>query len=63
VPAKTEKEGIVAVSGSVLVGIFSNIYQNENVLIEEKEGNLLIKTKKTQIKLKGKPHDDFPTIP
>jgi len=63
VPAKTEKEGIVAVSGSVLVGIFSNIYQNENVLIEEKEGNLLIKTKKTQIKLKGQPHDDFPTIP
>ncbi|MEI7809994.1 MAG: DNA polymerase III subunit beta [bacterium] len=63
IPAKIEKEGIVAVSGSILVGIFSNIYQNENVLIEEKDGNLLIKTKKTQIKLKGQNHDDFPTIP
>jgi DNA polymerase-3 subunit beta len=63
VPAKVEKEGIVAVPGSVLVGIFSNIYQNEKVLIEEKDGNLLIKTKKTQIKLKGQPHEDFPTIP
>jgi len=63
IPAKIEKEGTVAILGSVLVGIFSNFYQNENVLIEEKDGNLLIKTKKTQIKLKGQPHEDFPTIP
>jgi DNA polymerase-3 subunit beta len=63
IPAKIEKEGIMAISGSVLVGIFSNISQSENVLIEEKDGNLLIKTKKTQIKLKGQPHEDFPTIP
>lgn len=63
IPAKTEKEGILAVSGAVLNGIFSNISQNENVQFEEKEGNLLIKTKKSQIKLKGQPHDDFPTIP
>ena len=63
IPAKIEKEGIVAVSGSVLVGIFSNMPINENVFFEEKEGNLLIKTKKTQIKLKGQTHDDFPTIP
>ncbi len=63
IPAKIEKEGIVAVSGSVLSGIFSNIFQNENVTLEDIEGNLLIKTKKSQIKLKSQPHDDFPTIP
>lgn len=63
IPAKIEKEGIVAISGSVLVGVFSNINQIGGVLMEEKEGNLLIKTKKTQIKLKGQPHEDFPTIP
>ncbi|OGI66394.1 DNA polymerase III subunit beta [Candidatus Nomurabacteria bacterium RIFCSPLOWO2_02_FULL_40_10] len=63
IPAKIEKEGIVAVSGSVLSGIFSNIFQNENIFLEEVEGNLLIKTKKSKIKLKGQPHDDFPTIP
>src|SRR5258708_1885969 len=63
IPAKIEKEGTVAVSGSVLSGIFSNVYQNESVLLEGVEGNLLIKTKKSKIKLKGQPQDDFPTIP
>lgn len=63
VPAKVEKEGVLAVSGAVLNGIFSNVSQNENVFLEEQDGNLLIKTKKSQIKLKGAPHEDFPTIP
>lgn len=63
VPAKIEKEGTLAISGSVLNAIFSNISQNENVQLENKDGNLLIKTKKTQIKLKSQPHEDFPTIP
>jgi len=63
IPAKVEKEGTIAVSGSVLVGIFSNIFQKENILIEEVDGNLLIKTKKSQIKLKCQPNEDFPTIP
>ena len=63
VPAKVEKEGILAVSGSVLYGIFSNTSPNENVFLEGVDGNLTIKTKKSQIKLKGIPHDDFPTIP
>lgn len=63
IPAKIEKEGILAISGSVLSGIFSNISQNENIVLESVDGNLLIKTKKSQIKLKGQPCDDFPTIP
>jgi len=63
IPAKIEKEGILAISGSVLNGIFSNVFQNENVLLESLDGNLLIQTKKSKIKLKGQPHDDFPTIP
>ncbi|MEI8174744.1 MAG: DNA polymerase III subunit beta [bacterium] len=61
--AKIEKEGIVAISGSVLNGIFSNVFQNENVFLESVDGNLLIQTKKSKIKLKGQPCDDFPTIP
>jgi DNA polymerase III subunit beta len=63
IPAKVEKEGVVAVSGSVLAGLFLNIYQNEVVFIEENNGNLLIKTKRSQIKIKGQPYEDFPTIP
>ncbi|MDP2788713.1 MAG: DNA polymerase III subunit beta [bacterium] len=63
IPAKVEKEGVVAVSGSVLAGTFSNIFQGENMLVEGEGGNLLIKTKKNNIKLKGQSHEDFPTIP
>ncbi|MEK7219231.1 MAG: DNA polymerase III subunit beta [Patescibacteria group bacterium] len=63
IPAKIEREGIVAISGSVLSGIFSNVFQNENIYLESVDGNLLIQTKKSKIKLKGQPHDDFPTIP
>ena len=63
IPAKIEKDGIVAVSGSVLSGIFSNITDPGNISLEGEGGNLIIKTKKSKIKLKGQPHDDFPTIP
>jgi DNA polymerase III subunit beta len=63
IPAKVEKEGIVAISGSILNGVFSNVFQNENILLESVDGNLLIKTRKSKIKLKGQVHTDFPTIP
>lgn len=63
IPAKVEKEGILAVSGSVLSNIFSNIFQKENIHLENDNGNLFIKTKKSKIKLKGQNYDDFPTIP
>lgn len=63
IPAKIEKEGIAAVSGSVLSGVFSNVFQNENIYLESLEGNLLVQTKKSKIKLKGQPYEDFPTIP
>jgi len=63
IPAKIEKEGIVAVTGSVLSSIFNNINQKENIKIENENGNLLITTQKNKIKIKGQPFDDFPTIP
>lgn len=63
IPVKIEKEGILAISGNVLSGIFSNISQNETINIEGIDGNILIKTKKSKIKLKGQNCDDFPTIP
>ena len=63
IPAKVQKEGVVAILGQVLGEIFSNIHQNESIFIEENNGNLLIKTKKSQIRLKGQSCEDFPTIP
>jgi DNA polymerase-3 subunit beta len=63
IPAKVEKEGIVAIPGGVLANIFANVFQNENISFEGEDGNLLVKTKKSKIKLKGQLADDFPTIP
>ena len=63
IPAKVEKEGVVAVSGNVLSNVFSNIIQNDNVTISEIDGNIVIETKKSKIKLKCNPYEDFPTIP
>lgn len=63
VNAKVEKEGVLAISGSVLNGVFSNVFQNENVSLESVDGNLVVKTKKSKIKLKGEQSDDFPTLP
>lgn len=63
IPAKIEKEGLIAITGSVLSGVFSNMDSNDSVVLEEVDGNLLIKTKKSKIKLKGQPNEDFPTIP
>lgn len=63
IPAKIEKEGVIAIPGSVISGIFSNLTKDENVLIEGDNGNLVIKTKKNRIKMRGQSSDDFPTIP
>ena len=63
IPARVEKEGVLAVSGGVLNSVFSNISPNENARLEDKDGNLLIKTQKSQIRIKCFPYEDFPTIP
>jgi len=63
IPAKVEREGSVAIAGGALHGVFSNFFQNETVTLEGIEGNLLVVTKKSKIKLKGQATDDFPTIP
>jgi len=63
IPARVEKEGAAAVNGAVLYGVFSNMVSGESVQLKEENGNLSVKTKKSEILLKGQPHDDFPTIP
>ncbi len=63
IPAKVEVEGVVAVSGGVISGVFSNIIQNENIILNEEDGNIVIQTKKSKIKLKCQPYEDFPTLP
>ncbi len=62
IPAKIEKEGVLAVKGSVLSGLL-NAVSNETVSLEQKDENLSIKTKWNTALIKSHPHDDFPTIP
>jgi DNA polymerase III subunit beta len=63
IPAKVEKEGIVAVRGDILSSLFSVLQGGLVVKFELINGNLLVKTNTSTILLKSIPHEDFPTIP
>jgi DNA polymerase-3 subunit beta len=63
VPAKIEKEGIVAIRGDVLSSLFGAMQGDSVVGFELVNGNLSVKTKSNTILLKSIPHEDFPTIP
>jgi len=63
IPAKIEKEGVVAVRGDILSSLFSFLTGDLTVNFELINGNLLVKTKTSTILLKSIPHEDFPTIP
>jgi len=63
IPAKVEKEGVVAVRGDILSSLFSILQGDLLVNFELINGNLLVKTKTSTILLKSISHEDFPTIP
>ncbi len=62
IPAKVEKEGIVAINGEVISSLFSTL-NGDLVSFEVINSNLLIKTKTNTIILKSIPNEDFPTLP
>lgn len=62
-PAKILIEGVVAVPGSVLSTFLSNLNNETNLILEEKEGNLFIFSSNSKTTIKSFPIDDFPTIP
>jgi len=63
IPAKIEKEGIVAIRGDILSSLFSVLSGEGNVSFELVNNNLSVKTKSNTILLKSTPYEDFPTIP
>lgn len=63
VPAKIEKEGVVALKGSVLAGFFTTFTKNETVTFSLVGENLTITTKTNKVILNAQSHEDFPTIP
>jgi len=63
IPAKVTKEGVVAVPGVVLNSFLTNLTGDNNLFIEEKDGNLNVSGSTSQTTIKSYPCDDFPTIP
>ncbi len=63
VPAKIEKEGIVAISGQVLSSLFGVIVNDGSITLELVDNIINIKTKSNTISIKTVPHEDFPTLP
>ena len=63
IPSKIEKEGVVAVSGSILNSFLNSISSEKTVKFELKDDNLLISTQKTNTVIKTIPNEDYPIIP
>lgn len=63
VSARIERPGTVAIPGNVLNSVFSSFSHSENITLDGDGGNLVIKSKKSKIKIKGSSPEDFPTIP
>ncbi len=61
-PVKCEREGIVAVPGTVLNNFLQNI-NDKNIKVEQKGNNLIVSTSKNYTSIKIFPNEDFPTIP
>lgn len=63
IPAKIEKEGVIAIRSDILSSLFSILGGDSIVSFELFNDNLSVKTKLNTIILKSIPSDDFPTIP
>jgi len=63
IPAKIEKEGVIAIKSDILASLFSVLSGSEMVSFELINDNLSVKTKSNTMILKSIPSDDFPTIP
>lgn len=63
IAAKVAEEGVVAIPGSVLGGMLSNLHGEETIVIESVNSNILLSTKKNSTLLKTTPYEDFPLIP
>ncbi len=62
-PARVEKEGVIAIPADTLGNFLSNLPNEKNVTIEQVEGNLLIAGSTYSTVIKGFPYEDFPTLP
>lgn len=61
--AKVEREGVVATPAAVFFAFISNLRGGKSVLLEAKDGKLLLSTGTTKSTLHTASPDEFPTIP
>lgn len=61
-PCKTEKNGLVVLNASALLGFLNGVGKESNVSLEVVEGNLNIKTKSGRATIKGFNSEDFPKM-
>lgn len=63
VPAKVTSEGIVALSGAVLKSFLANSEGEKNILLEQKENEVVVSAGESKASIKTMPAEDFPVIP
>jgi len=63
IPVKVQKEGLIAVPGSILNAFISNLSHDDSVRLEVIDNNLSIGTPHNSTIIKAVPADDFPSIP
>lgn len=63
ISAKTEKEGEVLIPAQTLVSYINQIQKNDDITLEENNGNLIISTNNHKATIKGVENKDFPEIP
>jgi len=63
IPAKIQKEGVIAVPGVVFNNTLSCLSNDKNISLDLINGNLEISTKNNTIIIKSQESEDFPTLP
>lgn len=63
IPAKVEKDGVIAVHGTTIATLFSSLNDQGNVFLEQNDQIVNITTKHSSFVIKTYSYEDFPTIP
>lgn len=63
IPARIEKEGVIAVPGETLANFLTNLPDERSITIEQVGQNLTISGKTHSTVIKGFGYEDFPTLP
>lgn len=63
VPAAVKKDGVVVVTGSLLVGLVSALPKGGMITLVQEEGFLRVSAERSTTRVKCLPHEEFPSLP